>query len=115
MPGESRRVPAAFQAAIEPGRQIRIQHRRMDITFSADGHGISKMAGNRFHRFDDIFLPLADRWARFHFAKSIGRQDGSIPGTEILGRELVSADFADIRVHIDGSNRVCFAVLHVLK
>src|SRR5678809_532149 len=62
--GKAHSSAGAFQVTIERGRQIRVEDRRMDVAFSADGYSISEMVRYSFDRFDDVFLPAMDRCAR---------------------------------------------------
>src|SRR4051812_36223952 len=86
--GAGARLDRPDRGAIHVG----IENRRMDVTLPTHGLRVAEPFGNRFDRFHDVAFRLGIRSEPLNRGERLCRQNGTRPGAEVLGGEVLSAD-----------------------
>src|SRR5262245_412139 len=88
----------------------------MDVAFTAYRWSVTQALGGDLDGLDNILFGLGRRIERFESAQRLSGDDSSGPGPEILGREILAADFAQIFIHCTGINALpLFFLIKILK
>src|SRR2546423_14459698 len=82
----------------------------MDVARARDRARVPEAAGDLVDRGDDVPPALSLAVERAGPRERARREDGARPGTEVLRREVVSRDLAEVRVHVVGIDRVRRAI-----
>jgi hypothetical protein len=88
----------------------RSKHGWSDIAFPTDGRSISESIGDLGDRICKL-LPPPIRPLASLAAENLCRQNGSRPGSKVLGGEVTTSDLLEIIIHVRRGHRVPFAAL----
>ena len=88
----------------------------MHIALPADGGGVAQLVCHDFDSLDDVLLRLSRGVRESCILERRQGQDGPGPGAKILGGKVVTADTAQILVHLRGIYLAALAIfIEVLK
>src|ERR671935_745528 len=83
----------------------------MHVAFAADGPRVAQAPGDSVDGLNDVSPGLGLRVEGVELPQAARRQDGPGPGAEVLGREVVAADRAQILIDVVRLERAEFAGL----
>src|SRR6267142_2679134 len=90
---------------------IRLQHRGVHVALARDGRRVAELRGDALDRPGDIAFRLAARRAGPGLGQRQRAQHRARPRAEVLGRELVAADLAQVGVDVAGVHAAPRALL----
>ena len=93
-------VKVRYEGAVEIG----FEDRRMDVALAADGPGVAQPLGDRVDRLVHVPLRLGLRVEPGEFQKGLGGKCRSSPSAEVLRRELLSSNLAEVIIHVGGGH-----------
>src|SRR5438067_6021613 len=93
-----------FAVPVTPWAQIPAsvggEDRRMDVALLADRRCVPQRIGNPGYGADDFLLAILAFRARLTLAQEADGQDGTGPGPEILGAEILAGDLSKVGVDV---------------
>ena len=96
--------------------EVSIKDSRVDVALAADGGGVAEALRHRLDGADQVAAGLGAGIGGRELLEGKGRQDRAGPGAEVLRREVVPADLAEVVVDIGRVDRLAVAfVVDVLE
>ena len=84
---------------------VGVDDARMDVRLAADGARVSEDPGHGVDGLHDVPVGRRSDVPRgSHLAKRRARENGSGPGAEILGGEILAGDLAQVVIHVAGTD-----------
>ena len=80
--------------------EVGLDHGRVDVALPADRRRVAEPLGDRLDRAHDVLLRLGLAVERLDLLERLRGQDGAGPGAEVLGREVVAGDLAQVLVDV---------------